>query len=50
MTEEEMRELHHFETEQALTNIYRYVHDAYFEYGDELDHETILAMIPEDIK
>lgn len=44
--ESKMRELHHFETEEALTEIYDYV---YF-IGDELDHEDILAMIPDDIK
>lgn len=44
-----LRELHHFEAEQALANIKNYVSNALYEYGDELDHEVILSMIPDDI-
>ena len=37
------------EAEQALANIKNYVSNALYEYGDELDHEVILSMIPDDI-
>lgn len=48
ITEMNQRELHHFEAEQALASIKRYIGDALF-FGDDLDHEDILNMIPEDI-
>lgn len=50
MSEEEQRELHHFETERALIEIYHYVKQ--LEDWEAYDSvvEDILAMIPDDIK
>lgn len=49
MTEAELRELHHFEAEQALTEIKNYV--AQLEEWEAQDYVVwdILALIPDDI-
>lgn len=50
VSEEEQRELHHFETEKSLTYIYRYVKRLEDWEAQDYVIQNILDMIPKDIK